>query len=339
MTIKPYQLSVIIPCFNYERFVGRAIESVVSQGRDDVELIVVDDGSTDGSWGVIQSYGLSKTYRVPNGGPLKACLTAAKETNAPFILVLDADDELKPGSLDRILPLLTPDVAKLQFTLTLIDAEGNVLGDPAPQLQDFRESQLLINEINTTGSYTNPPTSGNVFRRDVFNLLEEVDYDWSVDCITLFAAPFLGDVVSLSDQLGCYRLHGSNVSGVSMKPDLSKFRFEIERFVARLDHLRHILDGRGLRHSVPRAEATFFYRERSMYMAIAEGRRPSSSQVIGMLSALMRQPMSTKRKGALAAFAMVGLALPPGRAVPLVAYRLSPTKRSAFGLVCKLVTG
>jgi glycosyltransferase involved in cell wall biosynthesis len=332
-TAAPARLAVIIPCFNYERYVGRAIESVMLQGRDDVDLLVVDDGSTDASWQVIQDYGLAKAYRIPNGGPLKACLAAARHTDAEFILVLDADDELKPGSLNRILPLLTPDVAKLQFTLALVDADGRVLGAPAPQLQDFRERDSLIEEIRATGSLTSPPTSGNVFRRDVFELLQDVDYDCYIDGVTLFAAPFFGEVVSLSDQLGCYRLHGANASGIGVKPDAAKIRSEIERFVARLDHLRRILDDRGAVHAIPPATETFFHRERSLYLTLAQGRRPSASHVLGALASLRRQPMTIARKAALAGLALASLALPPSRAVPLLAYRMSPGRRSASGFI------
>ena len=338
-TVVSPRLAVIIPCFNYERYVGRAIESVVSQGRHDVDVLVIDDGSTDRSWELIQGYGLTKAYRVPNGGPLKACLAAARHTEAGFILVLDADDELKPGSLDRILPLLTPEVAKLQFTLSLVGPEGIVLGDPAPQLQDFRSRTSLLEEIRATGSYTNPPTSGNVFRRDIFDLLQEVDYECYVDGVTLFAAPFLGEVVSLSDQLGSYRLHGGNASGVGVKPNAAKIRAEILRFTARLKHLRQILGDRGLTGGIPRAEDTFFHRERSLYLAIAEGRRPSASQVVGALVALGRQPMPINRRTALAVLALASLVLPPRRAAPLLAYRMSPGARSASGLLRKLVTG
>ena len=339
LTGKANRLAIIVPNFNYERYIGRAIESVTSQGRDDVDLFVVDDGSTDQSWELIQGYGLTNTYRVPNGGPRKACLAAARNTDANFILVLDADDELKPGSLNRLMPLLAPDVAKVQFTLTPIDAEGNELGSPAPQLQDFREHQSLIDEICATGCYTSPPTSGNVFRRDVFDLLEDADYDKFVDGVTIFAAPFFGYVVSLSDRLGCYRMHGANASGVGGSLDLHKIRSDIERFEARLDHLRHILVDRGLGCGIPKAQDTFFHRERSLYLTIAEGRRPTASQVFGALSSLRHQPMSIKRKGALAAFALISLAFRPSIVALILEYRLTPSKRSAYGLIRKLVVG
>ena len=50
------RISVVIPCYNGAAFIGAAIESVLAQTHPDVELIVVDDGSTDESWRIIESY-------------------------------------------------------------------------------------------------------------------------------------------------------------------------------------------------------------------------------------------------------------------------------------------
>src|SRR5262249_37593789 len=129
------RLAVIITCWNYEAYVARAIESVASQEREDCEIVVIDDGSTDASWGVIRTTGAT-AYRTENGGQRKACLFGLNRTSAPFVMFLDADDELLPGSLDTIIPKLDHNVAKLQFPLMRIDSEGNVIGDPVPALRD-----------------------------------------------------------------------------------------------------------------------------------------------------------------------------------------------------------
>src|SRR6266436_10093186 len=125
MTYSP-KLAVVISCYNYESFVERAIQSVLSQGRDDFELVVVDDGSTDGSWDVISRSGVT-AFKIENSGQRLACLFGLDKTKAPFVLFLDADDELKPGALGKIVDRLDPGVAKLQFSLTLIDSDGTAI--------------------------------------------------------------------------------------------------------------------------------------------------------------------------------------------------------------------
>lgn len=331
------KLAVIIPCYNYAGFVGHAIASVLSQGEGKCDLVVVDDSSTDGSWDLIASLVPGRCLRVPNGGPAKACVAAAASTDATHVLVLDADDELAPGAIDRILSVLGPGVSKVQFSLDIIDAKGRITADPAPRLADFRGSAGIVAEMAATGSYTNPPTSGNVFRRDVFDLLAEVDYDRYVDGATLFAAPFMGEVVSISDSLGRYRVHGGNASGLGAALDPRKLRTEVQRFASRLAHVRRALLARGIPFDLPRPEDTFFHRERSLYATVAEGGRPSPRQVARMQAALLRQPMSAKRKAAVAALAAATMLLPADRAKAMLAYRLNPGHRSVRGLLSELV--
>ncbi len=128
---KEPRIAVVITCFNYETYVGKAIRSVLDQKTADCELVVIDDGSTDRSWDVIQETG-ARAYRIANGGQRSACLYGLGQTRAPFVLFLDADDELAPGALVRILQVLDPGVAKVQFCLTCIDATGRVITERYP---------------------------------------------------------------------------------------------------------------------------------------------------------------------------------------------------------------
>jgi len=118
-------------------------------------------------------------------------LFGLEKTKAPFVLFLDADDELKPGALVKIIDRLDPGVAKLQFPLTRIDTDGNIISAALPALDTFRDRHVLARQVLRRGVYRSPPTSGNVFRRDVCKLLREADYDKFVDGVILFAAPFL----------------------------------------------------------------------------------------------------------------------------------------------------
>ena len=89
-------ISVIIPCYNAERWVGRAIESVLDQQGLAVEVIVVDDGSTDGSLDVIKSFGDRIRWETgPNRGGCAARNRGTELSFAPFLHFLDADDYLE----------------------------------------------------------------------------------------------------------------------------------------------------------------------------------------------------------------------------------------------------
>ncbi len=330
------KLAIVIACYNYETFVSRAIQSVLGQMRNDCELVVVDDGSTDGSWDVINRTGVT-AFRIENSGARLACLFGLDRTRAPFVLFLDADDELKPGALGMIIDRLDPDVAKLQFALTRIDADGNVISGALPSLKAFRVREALARRVLKTGVYTSPPTSGNVFRRDVCELLREADYDKFVDGVTLFAAPLLGDVVSISEEIGDYRIHGRNDSGLGQMPDASSLERDINRFLARMEHLRKIIKRLRPDQELFDPRKTFYFRANKFYVEIASGQRPPLTALPGLLGNLLGEPLSAKNKVGMAVFFFLASVLPNPRAKALLAYRLKIGHRSALGFVKALI--
>jgi glycosyltransferase involved in cell wall biosynthesis len=94
-------LAVIIPCWNAENWVARAVRSILDQQYPALELIVIDDGSTDRSLGVVASIdGPIRCESGPNRGSCAARNRGLQITRAEYVLFLDADDYLEPGSLD-----------------------------------------------------------------------------------------------------------------------------------------------------------------------------------------------------------------------------------------------
>lgn len=93
-------VSIIIPCYNAERYIGETLESALSQTECDVEIIVVDDGSTDGSRRVIEAFQPRVHLETgPNQGVSAARERGSSHANGEFILYLDADDLLAPNTL------------------------------------------------------------------------------------------------------------------------------------------------------------------------------------------------------------------------------------------------
>lgn len=102
-------VSIIIPCYNVDRFLAETLESVFAQTFADYELIVVDDGSTDSTASVIRSFG-SKVKAIfgPNRGASLARNTGTEYARGEFIQYLDADDLLAPNALEnRVKKLLS----------------------------------------------------------------------------------------------------------------------------------------------------------------------------------------------------------------------------------------
>jgi glycosyltransferase involved in cell wall biosynthesis len=117
-------VSVIMPAYNTEKFIGESIQSVIDQTYANWELLVVDDGSTDKTADVIRSYA-ARDSRVKylsqnNGGPGKARNTAIAESNGTLIAFLDADDLWLPEKLERQLQALETTNADVIYSNGLI---------------------------------------------------------------------------------------------------------------------------------------------------------------------------------------------------------------------------
>ncbi len=101
------KVSVIIPAFNCARYIADAIDSVLAQTYQDLEIIVVDDGSTDGTGEVVRRYGDRVRYiRQKNRGPSGAKNTGIQAARGEYISTLDGDDLWMPDRLEKLVPLL-----------------------------------------------------------------------------------------------------------------------------------------------------------------------------------------------------------------------------------------
>ena len=96
------KVSVIIPAYNAEKFIGEAIESVLNQTYKNIEIIVVDDGSKDNTYHIVkQNFGNQvKLIRKKNGGVSSARNMGVKNAEGEFIAYLDADDYWLPQKLE-----------------------------------------------------------------------------------------------------------------------------------------------------------------------------------------------------------------------------------------------
>lgn len=105
--MKQELVSVIIPCYNAASFLRETIDSVLEQTFPYVELIVVDDGSTDDSWDIIQSYGESiKGVQLNHMGGCHARNYGASIASGRFLMFLDADDLIAPTTLESLVAAL-----------------------------------------------------------------------------------------------------------------------------------------------------------------------------------------------------------------------------------------
>lgn len=323
-------LSVIIPCYNYDKFVAQAIESVISQKRADLEIIVVDDGSVDDSWRVITSFGDGITaVRSENQGALRSSLLGFSKSKGRFVYFLDADDYLNEGAIDCIFRNINDDVSKIQFMLLPVDVSGNKIGVPFPQISTDDNSSSMAMSIALRGYYLTPPTSGNVFRRDVFERvlseLSNMSYERAIDGVGLLLAPFLGRVISIAEPLACYRVHFASLSDFS---NITADRLEgySNRFIGRLDHLDRILANSGLPMLQRYDLDQFSYiQEMKILGAILSGKKPSFTSLRRYIAATFREH-PIRKAFLLTAIIIIIFMFPSRLAKTVIEFKISQAK-------------
>jgi glycosyltransferase involved in cell wall biosynthesis len=217
-------VSIIINNFNYDQYIASCIESALAQTYRNIEVIVSDDGSTDNSKAVIESFGTSIIANFKsNGGQASALNAGFRKSTGNLVIFLDADDLLKPHCVAEIVRHWHPDLMKLHFNLEVIDAAGKAVGclymkQPLPR-GDLRESLL------TSGTVASMGMSGNVFARTFLEQvmpMPEVGWERGADTYLFNLATLTGQVGAIDEALGGYRVHGKNVSAKVKKGNVNK---------------------------------------------------------------------------------------------------------------------
>lgn len=120
--------SVVITCYNYGHFIAEAIESVLQQTISDVEILIIDDGSTDNSGEIAQRYLVDSRvhyFRQDNGGQAKAKNAGIRHSTGEFIAFLDADDRWTPDKLQKQVALFQDPLVGVAFSRAkYIDKDG-----------------------------------------------------------------------------------------------------------------------------------------------------------------------------------------------------------------------
>lgn len=246
---RPLRFSFVIANHNYARFVGRAIESALGQDWPEVEVVVVDDGSTDGSRQVIAHYGDKITAIMQaNAGQRVANNVGFAATTGEVIVFLDADDVAAPDFARAVAGKWRPGLSKVQVQVARTDVHERPLGSVIPAISLAPGAPEIRQWAATTSEYPTPPGSGNAYARSFigrfFPIGEQEDSSTDSTCLAL--APFLGDVETVLKPLVLYRQHGSNDSNLHAGPD--RFAREVRRAYHRQQSAERILSQLGSRH-------------------------------------------------------------------------------------------
>jgi len=224
-------VSVIVNNFNYERYLASAIDSALAQDHRETEVIVVDDGSTDGSREVIGRYrGAVEAIQKQNGGQASAMNAGFEASSGEIVMFLDADDLLYPTAVSSVVSRWKDELAKVQFRLSIVDETGSRLGASPARAVELPSGDV-VPMLAAAGGYPTPVTSGNAYNRTALQQLmaiPEDDFRISADGYLNALVPFYGPVASLQEELGAYRKHASNLWALKGRVEPWELRARIQ---------------------------------------------------------------------------------------------------------------
>jgi glycosyltransferase involved in cell wall biosynthesis len=206
-------ISCIVPAFNAQRYLGETIDSILGQAYSPLEVIVVDDGSTDGTRDVVRPYGDRVRYlHQRNGGHAAARNLGLDAAGGAFVAFLDADDLWHPDKLERQVTLLR-EKPEVDACVTLVEefrspelTSQEPLPDGAP-VPGYRSVTLLARAglFDAVGRFDPALRHGN-------------DTDW------FLRAADQGAVIELLPEVLVYRrLHDSNRSRLLANASRSEY--------------------------------------------------------------------------------------------------------------------
>jgi glycosyltransferase involved in cell wall biosynthesis len=206
-------VSIIITNYNYREYLDECIQSALNQTYEKKEVIIVDDGSKDGSIELIESY-RKKVHAIfkRNGGQASAMNAGLLKANGDFVIFLDSDDYLYEEAIEIIIAHLNKDMSRLHYRLDVINRIGKKIGkEPNGNTPMF--SGDAVSKLINSGSIQIVPTSGNVFNKcvldEIFPIPED-EFRLNADFYLIAKSSFYGQVGCVDDCLGAYRVHGKN---------------------------------------------------------------------------------------------------------------------------------
>ena len=231
------KISVLLNNFNYARFLGRALASVLPQLAAEDELIVVDDGSSDHSVELLREWSARdariKIILKKNGGQLSAFNAGFEQCAGDLICFLDADDEYCPGYLDRLRQVYQ-EQPQADFVFCRSEIIGGDHARPpwdvdTPGDWDFGVTycQVCLNR-----RYLGGPTSTLSFRRVLLSRLLPLplESDWRIradDVLVYGASLLLGRKYFLAAKHVRYHIHDGNHWFGKEMDELAKWRHDV----------------------------------------------------------------------------------------------------------------
>ena len=250
-------VSIIVPMYNVEKYIGECLDSILAQTFADYELLVVDDCSTDKSCEIVESYipkfngrlQLTKSEKNSGGRPGIPRNIAIELAQGEYIMFVDSDDAITPTALEELYPIAKRFDADLLVTQRYYEVDGDTLpknGIPLTitsegwdESEFVKEPTLMSDSLMERAEYCGlkklfPVTWDKLFRREFLekNNLRYPNYGIGEDLFFGMCALFLAKNVVISPSVYyIWRKRFNSISRLDLPPEKLFFRWTESTFI------------------------------------------------------------------------------------------------------------
>lgn len=234
------KVSIVTISFNQARFLERSIRSVIEQSHCDLEYIVVDPGSTDGSRDIIARYrdSIAHVLLEPDGGPADGLMRGFARASGEVFGYINSDDAFLPGALAKVAACCDAHPA-----VDLVYGHGYYIDAADRVIRRFRSTPFYLRGC-ANGS-VNIMQQATFFRRAAFDAVGGFNREnrncWDFELCVDFALAGKR-LMRINDYLGLFRIHDGSISGSGRDDDL--WRENMHRIAAKITGRRSVAAGR-----------------------------------------------------------------------------------------------
>lgn len=218
-------VSVIIPCYNHEKYIEKCLQSILDEKYENKEIVIIDDGSKDNSVEVIRNFikfydndkHIIRLYTQENNGVVKTLNKLVDLANGKYIAVIASDDELKNDGIFKRVEYLEahPDKMAVIGNAIVIDNDDKVLKENAA-VDLFRAKKKLLNnkylnlELTLQWSVVGPCL---LLKKDVYRKIGKYNESYTVEDRDFYLRLIENNMLGYLDSIvAAYRVHGLNMS-------------------------------------------------------------------------------------------------------------------------------
>lgn len=215
------KISVIIPVYNAAPYLRECLDSVLNQTYVNLEIMLIDDGSTDGSGALCDAYavrdGRVRVFHQENRGQSAARNVGLDAMTGDLIAFVDADDVAAPGMLEQLLAALNTGADFAICNIRRIDEGGNTL-DLCPIGDGVLTREEFLDKLLEEQAWFYVMPGGKLYRRGIFqNLRFPEGFIYEDEAVLYSIVARCRQIATLSDGLYYYRQHGASTMGQGLR--------------------------------------------------------------------------------------------------------------------------